>query len=103
MLYTAMKTIYYTSTDKIPPGKTFDPKTAKLSDPHIKELVDSKCIIAVPTADSAVSVKTLTVTEKALKIAAATTDEELDVLAEGDERKGVIEAIAKRRAELVPE
>ncbi len=44
----------------------------------------------------------LNVTQTVALVTAAMTIEELDKLAEGETRKGVLDAIAKRRAELAP-
>lgn len=46
--------------------------------------------------------KTLNVAQTVELVTAATTIEELNKLAEGETRKGVLDAISKRRAELAP-
>jgi predicted 3-demethylubiquinone-9 3-methyltransferase (glyoxalase superfamily) len=54
----------------------------------------------VPAAVPAASKTTLNVAQTVELVVAAQTIEELDTLAQGEERKGVMDAIAKRRAEL---
>lgn len=47
--------------------------------------------------------KALNVAQTVELVASAATIEELDKLAEGETRKGVLDAITKRRSELAPE
>lgn len=115
--YQAESSVFHTSKDCIPPGAVFDPEQVGLSADSIKGLLAGGYIrpaaegaaITYPTGPAAEiespKEKKPTAPNVAATlelIAAAQTIEELDKLAEGEERKSVVPAIEKRRAELTP-
>ena len=73
--------------------------TVELTESQAAELIQAKVIgEAAPAAAQAPS--QLNVAQTVELVQAAATVEELDKLAEGETRKGVLDAITKRRAEL---
>ena len=103
--YVAKNTISYTSKDSIAPGEIFDPSEKGIAAADIAALLKSGEI--TPAAElqessNKVTSKRPNVADTLALIASAQTLEELDKLAEGDERVSVIPAIATRRAELTP-
>ena len=101
----AKRTIWYTPTDFIAPGETFDPAEKGLSGDDMKALLKNGDIQAsTEVLKSPVDAKTTrpNVQDTLAAIAAVQTIEELEKLAEGEDRKGVLPAIEARRAELAP-
>ena len=101
--YIAKNTIGYTSKDSIAPGETFDPAEKGISPADVKALFNAGQIQAAPeefgTSTKSASGKPNVAATLEL-IAAALTIEDLDKLAEGEERKSVLPAIEARRSEL---
>ncbi len=103
--YVAKNTIGFTSKDSIAPGETFDPSEKGISAADIAALLKAGEIQAAPELQEETvksNTKKPNVAETLLLIAAVQTIEELDQLAEGEERVSVLPAIAARRAELAP-
>lgn len=88
------------------PKKSFYPGEVipDLDDKEAKRLIDAGIVQAGGEAASGTTSgkQLLNVAQTIELVTAATTVEELDKLADGEERKGVQAAIDKRRTELAP-
>jgi len=71
------------------------------TDEQLQQLQDEPMLLVEVVEDG--QQKPLNATQTIALVQAAATNEELDKLAEGEERKGVNDAITKRRAELTAE
>jgi len=68
---------------------------------QLETLKSEPMLVVEVLADPAAKPTRLNVPDTVAQVQAAATVEDLDVLAEGEDRKGVLDALAKRRAELI--
>lgn len=83
-----------------PSGPTEYPD-GTFTDEQLKQLQDEPMLVVDIVEDG--QQKPLNATQTIAQVQAAATIEELDKLTEGETRKGVLDTIAKRRAELTAE